>query len=107
MTALICLDLVEQFSGYKTGVFVHLDAIVKIPLSVVMIGGTSAKLIGNDCLTIKRLLYAMMLPSGNDAAQALAIWFGAILLHDRKIDPNIFLHTITESEIDDYIQTLT
>ena len=34
--------------------------------------GTSAELVAGDMLTIKQLMYGMMLPSGNDAAFALA-----------------------------------
>lgn len=41
--------------------------------------GTSAKLQEGDKLTLNDLLYGMMLPSGNDAAWALAEFFGAIL----------------------------
>ena len=40
------------------------------------IGGTSAELLANDELSVEDLLYGMMLPSGNDAAQSLAIYFG-------------------------------
>ena len=36
------------------------------------ISGTSANLIEGDVLTIQQLFYGMMLPSGNDAAFALA-----------------------------------
>ena len=40
------------------------------------LGGTSAELLDNDTMTVFELLHGMMLPSGNDAAQALAIYFG-------------------------------
>ena len=40
------------------------------------IRGTSALLKTGDLLTIEKLLYALMLPSGNDAAFALAQYFG-------------------------------
>jgi hypothetical protein len=33
-----------------------------------------------DTLTINELLYGLMLPSGNDAAHMLALYFGGILL---------------------------
>jgi D-alanyl-D-alanine carboxypeptidase len=38
--------------------------------------GTSANLEENDTMSLEQLLYAMMLPSGNDAAYALADYFG-------------------------------
>ena len=41
--------------------------------------GTSAGLSGGGWLSINDLLYAMMLPSGNDAALSLAQGMGAIL----------------------------
>jgi hypothetical protein len=31
----------------------------------------------------------MMLPSGNDAAQALGIYFGSLLINNGKSDPNL------------------
>jgi len=37
-----------------------------------------------DQITIKDLLYGMMLPSGNDAAWALAAYFGKILYQKMK-----------------------
>ena len=40
------------------------------------LGGTSAQLIAGDTMTVYELYYAMMLPSGNDAAQTLGIFFG-------------------------------
>jgi hypothetical protein len=50
--------------------------------------GTSAKLLEGDSLSILNLIYGMMLPSGNDAAQALGIYFGQLLLTKGKVDPN-------------------
>ena len=40
------------------------------------IRGTTANLKTGDLLSIEKLLYALMLPSGNDAAFALAQFFG-------------------------------
>jgi len=39
--------------------------------------GTSAELVVGDLLSVEQLLYGLMLPSGNDAAIALAKWGGA------------------------------
>lgn len=41
--------------------------------------GTSAELIAGDTITVEQLLYGLMLPSGNDAAVALAKWAGALI----------------------------
>lgn len=96
-----------QYSNkYKPKGIVHLDQLLKVPLSAAALNGTSAQLIGHDFLTIRQLMYGMMLPSGNDAAQALAIWFGAILLNDGKVDPNNFLHAVSRQAIDEHIREL-
>jgi D-alanyl-D-alanine carboxypeptidase (penicillin-binding protein 5/6) len=41
--------------------------------------GTTAELIAGDVVNIEQLLYGLMLPSGNDAALALAKWAGALI----------------------------
>ena len=43
------------------------------------IRGTTAELKQGDIFTAEQLLYGMMLPSGNDAAFALAKYFGKLL----------------------------
>ena len=57
---------------------------------------------------MRELMYAMMLPSGNDAAQSLAIYFGNLcLLRERKgvkgramhgVDANIYDSDYPEEE---------
>ena len=41
--------------------------------------GTSAEIFVGDIYTVQQLLYGLMLPSGNDAATALAKWGGNLL----------------------------
>jgi D-alanyl-D-alanine carboxypeptidase (penicillin-binding protein 5/6) len=41
--------------------------------------GTSANLREGDQLTVAELFYGLLLPSGNDAAYALAEYFGGLL----------------------------
>jgi len=41
-------------------------------------------LLAGDTLTLNELFYAMMLPSGNDAAQTLGIYFGNLALQIEK-----------------------
>jgi serine-type D-Ala-D-Ala carboxypeptidase (penicillin-binding protein 5/6) len=65
-----------------------LDSLIRITSSAAALNGTTAHLIADDRLTIHELMYAMMLPSGNDAAQSLALYFGAYLHTKGKIDPN-------------------
>lgn len=49
---------------------------VKIGRFESLIGGTSAELEQGQVYTIIQLLYGLMLPSGNDASLALAVWCG-------------------------------
>jgi D-alanyl-D-alanine carboxypeptidase len=46
---------------------------------VAQISGTSADLIEGEEYTVEQLLYGLMLPSGNDAANELAFWGGGLL----------------------------
>lgn len=48
------------------------------------ISGTSAELMEGDRYSVTQLMFALMLPSGNDAAVALARWGGKILGGDSK-----------------------
>jgi len=85
MTSCIVLNLVDRY---------HLDmdnVYIKILTYCTTLGGTSAELQPGDKLTIRELLYGMMLPSGNDAAQSLGVYFGNLvdimMSQDKKI-PN-------------------
>ena len=49
-----------------------LDKVVEIPAEAVGISGTSIGLIAGEHLTVRELLYGLMLRSGNDSAVALA-----------------------------------
>lgn len=44
------------------------------------IGGTSAQLSEGETYTLEDLYYGLMLPSGNDASVAIAVWAGRLLL---------------------------
>lgn len=72
MTSYCVLNLVEDLKS----TFSDLNWQVKVLKPVSQMEGTSARLIEGDALSIRDLIYGMMLPSGNDAAQALAIHFG-------------------------------
>jgi serine-type D-Ala-D-Ala carboxypeptidase (penicillin-binding protein 5/6) len=49
-----------------------------------VLGGTSAELLPGEKMTVTELLYGMMLPSGNDAAQTLGVYFGNYMLQYEK-----------------------
>lgn len=46
--------------------------------------GTTAQLQVGDSLTVEELLYGLMLPSGNDAAVALADNLGRVIIKNKK-----------------------
>ena len=46
------------------------------------IGGTSAKIEAGDVYTLEDMYYGLMLPSGNDASLAIAVWGGKQLISD-------------------------
>ena len=52
---------------------------IKVSSHAANVIGTSAELLENDTLTLKQLLFGLMLPSGNDAAHCLAEYFGGKL----------------------------
>lgn len=58
---------------------------IKVTRAAALTTGTTANLRVGDYLTVTQLLYAMMLPSGNDAAFCLAEHFGE-LLHNSSED---------------------
>ena len=77
MTAYVVLDIMSRFKINEHETFVKI-----LPISASLIG-TSASLLCFDTLSVWELLHGMMLPSGNDAAQSLAIHFGLLLLKEQ------------------------
>lgn len=75
MTATVVLDLVSKYKLDIDRIYVN----ILQPNTTEFVGGTTAELICGDCLTVKDLLYGMMLPSGNDAAQSLGCYFGRFI----------------------------
>lgn len=52
-------------------------------------GGTTADLEPGQVYTVQQLLYGLMLPSGNDASVALAVWAGRKLIqHETETRQN-------------------
>jgi len=75
MTLYVCLKLINKFG-------INLDMYIPttnpfIDLSEII--GTSANIPNDYLITVKDLLYGMMLPSGNDAAELLAAFFDDVL----------------------------
>ncbi len=57
-----------------------LDSKVETSFDASMMAGTTADLAEGDVLSVWDMLHAMLLPSGNDAAYALAEYFGLLLM---------------------------
>jgi D-alanyl-D-alanine carboxypeptidase len=85
MTTMVILDFLDRYKLDSHRINVN------IPYCCIThnLGGTSADLLDNDTMSVYELLHGMMLPSGNDAAQALAIYFGhlEILIRTKKVNP--------------------
>ena len=77
MTAYTIIELCKQYKLKLSAIRIEICSVAA------NIRGTSAKLRKGDCLSAEQLMYGMMLPSGNDAAFALAKYFGK-LIFDRK-----------------------
>jgi D-alanyl-D-alanine carboxypeptidase len=60
------------------------DLYYRVPDSIAGTPGTSAQLEAGDILTAYDLLFALMLPSGNDAALCLADVMGKAIQRHRK-----------------------
>jgi D-alanyl-D-alanine carboxypeptidase (penicillin-binding protein 5/6) len=65
-----------------------LDEVVTFSAKAAGTGGTSAKLKAGEKVTVRDLLYGLMLPSGNDAARAFAEHFAGRFPADPKADPD-------------------
>lgn len=69
MTIYTCLRLIDTFG-------IDIESEIVIDQDVKKVEGTSAYLEPGDVLSVKDLMYGMMLPSGNDAAFQIARVFG-------------------------------
>jgi len=72
MTAYTVFKLMERFGTEET-------TLITVSPEAAGVIGTSAELLEGDTLQIWQILHGLMLPSGNDAAHALAEFFGGIL----------------------------
>ena len=78
MNALVCLKLAKS---YRIDIKTEMVTICDVASDI---RGTSAFLRKGDILSVEQLLLGMMLPSGNDAAFALAKYFGKMIFRNRN-----------------------
>lgn len=78
MTAWVVINLCKQWNlNFRT----HEVTVSSVASDI---RGTCAELKEGDVLSVEQLLYGLMLPSGNDAAFALAQHFGKMIYKRRK-----------------------
>ncbi len=68
-----------------------------------MTSGSSAKLIGDRYISLNDLYYAMMLPSGNDAASELAFYYG-YWLDQANSFPNLIFSKFRKIDLRDKLK---
>ena len=59
---------------------ITMDHLCQIPKLNIKRSESSAKIVQGEKIMMRDLLYAMILPSGNDAAEAVAVILGRYLL---------------------------
>jgi D-alanyl-D-alanine carboxypeptidase (penicillin-binding protein 5/6) len=70
----------KLMTAHVTSKYGNMDAVTTVSQTAATIGGSVCGLKAGEQLTIKNLMYCMLLPSGNDAAHTLAEYVGGILL---------------------------
>jgi D-alanyl-D-alanine carboxypeptidase len=73
---------------------------IKVTSSAANVTGTTAALKLDDTLSVRQLLYGLMLPSGNDAAYLLAEYFGELLSEENY--SNCIDHSVSISSTASY-----
>lgn len=75
-------SITKLFAAYVAGQFLNMDQTITVgdALDLVYPGSSVAELQKGDAITAARLVEAMMLPSGNDAAYVLAVEAGRMIL---------------------------
>jgi D-alanyl-D-alanine carboxypeptidase (penicillin-binding protein 5/6) len=74
MTCILILDIAKKYSIDLKQETVTIGSFEQ------NIGGTSANIQKGEIYSVEQLLHGLMLPSGNDASLALAVWGGKVLL---------------------------
>lgn len=75
-----CITALYLSKKYSLNIKTHE---VKVSRKATMLNGTTANLVAGDVIILYDLLFAMMLPSGNDAAQAISDFFDKII-HEKS-----------------------
>lgn len=84
---LTCYTVLKLAKRYPA---ITLDLNLKVSSRAAGMPGTSAGLLLGDELSVKNLLYGLMLPSGNDAATCLAEGIGSVLIQTKGLNQKEF-----------------
>ena len=71
-----------------------LDSTVEVSTEAATVGGSSAGLLAGDSITLENALYALLVPSGNDAGVAIAESVGASLASDGQDAEEAFVEAM-------------
>jgi serine-type D-Ala-D-Ala carboxypeptidase (penicillin-binding protein 5/6) len=74
MTALVVLDAKPLATGESGPTYTATDADVRILQQTLAAGGSTAPIAAGEVFTERQLLLALLLPSGNNIAESLAVW---------------------------------
>ncbi len=88
LTALTVLNYCEPQSEVTVGSEIHMIAK----------DSSTAGLLLGDRMTVRQLLYALLLPSGNDAAYVLAVYVGRTILNNPDTEPRDALAAFLKAE---------
>eukprot|EP00826_Nyctotherus_ovalis_P050011 TRINITY_DN6088_c0_g1_i4.p1 TRINITY_DN6088_c0_g1~~TRINITY_DN6088_c0_g1_i4.p1 ORF type:complete len:316 (+),score=69.67 TRINITY_DN6088_c0_g1_i4:155-1102(+) len=98
MTAYTAIQIISNLHINVT------ESKIETPCEAAALKGTRAELSEGDVLSVLDMLHAMLLPSGNDAAYALAEYFGLVLLEVelksqyKMVDPvQVFIYEMNKS----------
>ena len=86
LTALVAVENASPDTPITVGQEVHMIA----P------GSSRAYLTAGTRMTVEHLLYAMLLPSGNDAAYVLAVQVGRLMANDQNLEQRAAVQLFTE-----------
>ena len=78
MTCILAIDICAEYNLNPK------EEKIKIGKFESNIGGTSAEIEEGETYTLEDLYHGLMLPSGNDASIAIAVWGGKVLMENKE-----------------------
>ena len=91
----------KLMTSHLVSKFGNLDDITVVSEAAASVNGSLAHLQAGEEITVRNLLYCLLLVSGNDAAHALAEYAGGVLLADPKATPEARLNRFVQAMNDE------